>query len=113
MPRPAGAPLRASRAGTGGRGRSPSRPASPGTRARSRLPSWRGRGDLLHRPLAVEQHGAGLAAGREDEEAERVVERVQRRSGGVDEADAEVEPPVGERQAVEAEPQLAEAAAAV
>src|SRR5581483_1906952 len=94
------APPRGCSAGTGARERSPSGPASRDMRVRSRPPSWRGLPDLLQRPAAVEQDRPGLLAGREDEEADGVVQR-----------EAEVEAPVGERQPSEAVGQIALAAA--
>src|SRR5213595_2612093 len=76
--------------------------------------SWRASGDLLQRPGTVEQHRAGLLAGREDEEAHGVVERVQQPARlGVDEREAKVEAAVRERKPREPEAQLALAAAPV
>src|SRR5581483_3759266 len=106
------APPRGCSAGTGARERSPSGPASRDMRVRSRPPSWRGLPDLLQRPAAVEQDRPGRLAGREDEEADGVVQRVQEPPArSVGEREAEVEAPVGERQPSEAVGQIALAAA--
>src|ERR671929_1635999 len=68
-------------------------------------------GDFLPRPRPLEAQDAALAAGRDDDEARRLVELVvEVLAARVGEAEAEAEAPVGERQLRHLEAQEALAA---
>src|SRR5690242_10710085 len=70
--------------------------------------NWLGGGNLLQAPATAQQHGARLGTRREDEEARGVGERVEQPAAVcLDERAREPEAPLGERQALDLELELA------